>query len=306
MTFSPRTFSTRPFSPRRFWKFATCIAFVAVVLTGATRIGIGRYLSSSHGKTMVADRLGSALGMPVEVSEIDIGDDTSSFRFRVMDPADPKAEVLNVRSASADVTATDFMTGRVTPSALNLNGAQLTLRVDTGGRVLTPLPGLPGVGTAVPTVAITGGRVCIRQEGRPDFEVSGVNLKLEPADKSAEGAPSKTVAITGGVRDPKWGEWVVRGELQRDARTGWVELVSADAPLDPELLATVPFAPPGLFEDVPTNTRAAVTIRLALGPGRDVHPDVEIRYTHKVFGCPLTTTFHLSPGSERYYFEASR
>jgi hypothetical protein len=254
---------------------------------------------------MVADRLGTALGMPVEVSEIDIGDDTSSFRFRVMDPADPKAEVFNVHSASADVTAADLMTGRVAPSALNLTGAQLTLRVGAGGRVLTPLPALPGMAGTVPTVVITNGRVCVRQEGRPDFAIGGVNLKLEPANQIGEGpgtGPSKTVVLSGTVNDPKWGAWTVRGELLRETRTGWIELTNPDAPLEADLLATVPFAPPELFDDLPTNTRAAVTVRLTVGARNDVHPDVEIRLTRKVFGFPVETTFQLTPGSERYYF----
>jgi hypothetical protein len=295
-----------PFSLHRFGKRAVCVALAAVALTGAARVGIGRYLSSSHGKTMVADRLGTALGMPVEVSEIELGDDTASFRFRVLDPADPKAEVLNVHSASADVTAADLMTGRVAPSALNLTGAQLTLRVGSGGRVLTPLPALPGTATAVPRVVITNGRVCIRQEGRPDFAVGGVNLALEPTLRTAEGSgdpSSRMVALTGTVNDPRWGAWTVRGELQRDTRTGWIELTNPDAPLEPELLASIPFAPPDLFDDVPTNTRAAVTVRLTVGDHNDVHPAVEIRYPHKVFGVPVETTFRLTPGSERYYFE---
>jgi hypothetical protein len=296
-----------PFSLRRFGKRAVCVALAAVALTGAARVGIGRYLSSAHGKAMVADRLGTALGMPVVVSEIELGDDTSSFRFRVLDPADPKAEVLNVHSASADVTAADLVTGRVAPSALNLTGAQLTLRVGGDGRVLTPLPALPGTATVVPTVVVTNGRMCIRQEGRPDFAVSGLNLRLEPTDQPGEGPdepPLKTVTLSGTVNDPKWGSWTVRGALQRETRTGWIELTNPDAPLDPKLLATIPFAPADLFNDVPTNTRAAVTVRLTVGGNNGVHPTVEIRYAHKVFGFPITTTFRLAPGSERYYFEA--
>ncbi len=287
------------FSLRRFGTRTTCIALAAVVLTGAARVGVGRYLTSSHGKTMVADRIGTALGMPVEVSEVEVGDSASSFRFRVMDPADPKAEVLTVHSASADVTASDFMTGRVAPIGPEPEWAQ-RLRCASA-----PAAGysrrsrrLPGTRTAVPTVAIDNGRVSVRQEGRPEFAVSGVSLKLEPA--------ARTVALSGSVTDPKWGVWTVRGELQRDTRSGWVELVNADAPLDAELLATVPFAPPELFNDIPTNTRAAVTVRLTIGPDHDVQPAVEIRYTHKVFGFPVTNTFRLTPGSDRYYFEALR
>jgi hypothetical protein len=280
------------FSLRRTGKYAACMAVAAVVLTGAARVGVGRYLSSSRGKAMVADRLGSALGMPVEVSEVNLGDDTASFRFRVMDPADPRAEVLNVHSASADVSAADLMTGRVSPSALNLKGAVLTLRVGTDGQVLTPLPALPGTSGAVPTIAIVDGRVCIRQEGRPEFALHGVNLKLGPA--------GELIALAGTVSDPKWGEWTIRGEVRRDTRTGWVELASKDAPIDAERLASVPFVPSDLFDEVTPAGRAAVTVRLTVGPDRDSPPVAEIRLTRRVFGVPAETTIHLTPGSERF------
>jgi hypothetical protein len=281
-------------SLRRAARFLACTAVAAVVLVVAARMGLSRFLASERGKTMVAERLGNTLGMPVEVSEIDVGDSTSSFRFRVMDPANPKAEVLNVPQASADVTATDLVTGRVAPSALNLTGAALTLRVNAAGQLTTPLPALPGAGGPVPSVAVEGGRVCIRQEGRPEFAVEGVSLKLEPA--------GDVLAITGDVRDPKWGAWAVRGELRRDTRTGWVELTCPDAPLDADLLATIPFAPAGLFADVPTGERVGVKLRLTIGADRDVQPAVELRHVRTVFGFPFATTFHLTPGSERFYF----
>lgn len=279
---------------RSFRRVAQLVAlgvFVAAALSGAARVGVGRYLSSARGKAMMSDRLGGALGMPVEVSEVDVGDDRSSFRFRVMDPADPKAEVLNVPSASADVSATDFVTGRIAPSALAFANPALTLRLAPGGQVLTPLPPLPSAGGVVPAVNVEGGRVCVRQEGRPDFAVSGIRLKLEPA--------GQLVSLSGAIDDARWGKWAVRGEANRDSRTGWIELTSPDAPLDAELLATIPLVPDGLLDDLPTGGRAAVKVRLEFGPDQDVVPTVEIRQTRRIFGIPAESTIRLAPGSIR-------
>jgi|GEM_PF-4932497 len=284
------------FSIRPVVKYAAFVALTALILTGAARVGVNRYLSSSHGKALVSDRLGSAIGMPVEVSEINVGEDNSSFRFRVMDPADPKAEVLNVHSASADVSATDLMTGRVSPSALNFAGASLTLRVSADGQMTTPLPALPGTTGPFPAIAITEGCVCIQQQGRPDFAVSGVNLKLEPTGAK--------VAISGNVHDPKWGEWTLRGELERESRTGWVELASTSAPLDAELLMTVPFAPPGLFDNVKHQGRANVAIRLVLNADRTVEPSAEICSGFKIFGTPLGKSYRLYTNGTDAAFEA--
>ena len=283
---------------RRFVKFAVFVALVAGVLTGAARVGVGRYLSSSRGKAMVADRLGSALGMPVEVSEIDVGDDRSSFRFRVMDPADPRAEVLDVPSASADVSATDFMTGRVSPSALKLNGPALTLRVGRQGQMRTPLPALPAANGTIPAVSIENGRVSVRQDGRPEFALSGINFKLEQS--------GQMVLLSGTINDPKWGDWTARGAVQRTERSGWVELSTSDAPLDAELLATIPFVPSSMFDELPASGRAAVTIRLEFGPDRDVHPTVEVRQTRRIFGIPAESTIRLTPGSEHPHVDPLR
>lgn len=275
---------------RRVGKFAALFAFAAVMLTGAARFGLSRYLSSARGKAMVADRLGSALGMPVEVSEIDVGDDRASFRFRVLDPADPRAEVLDVPSASADVSAADFMTGRVAPSALNFSAPALTLRVDRQGQILTPVPPL-AAGGAVPAVAVRNGRARVRQEGRPEFVLGGIDLKLAPS--------GQVLVVSGTANDPKWGAWTARGEVRRDARGGWVEVTSSDAPLDPELLATIPFVPPTMFDELPTTGRAAVTVRIEFGPDGDVRPTVEVRQTRRIFGIPAESVIRLSPGSDR-------
>jgi hypothetical protein len=280
---------------RRFTKFAILVVLAAVVLTGAARVGVSRYLASARGKALVSDRIGNAIGMPVEVSELDVGDDRASFRFRVMDPGNPEAEVFSVPSASADVSASDLMTGRVAPSALRFNGASLTLRVNTHGQVTTPPPALPGERGTFPAFDIEHGRVRIFQEGRPDFIVHGVSLKVEPE--------AKLVALTGAVSDPKWGEWTIRGEFQRDTRTGWVELTSPNAPLDRELLSAVPFAPPGLFDNVPVTGRASVKLRLTIRSNREVDPSVEIGPALKLFGTPLGRTYRLYYNGDHVYFE---
>jgi hypothetical protein len=257
------------FSFRRIGKWAAVLAVVAALCTVAARFGVGRYLASTRGKELVGDRLGSALGMPVEVSEIDVGDSSSSFRFRVMDPADPRAEVFAVRSASADVSAADFMTGRVSPSTLNLDGASLTLRLGSDGQVLTPLPALSGSNGPFPAVAVSDARVCVRREGRPDFAVKGITLRLEPA--------GEMVNVSGRVSDPRWGEWKVRGQLRRDRRGGWVELSTDDAPLDAATLETLPLVPPGLFEQLKSAGRASVSVRVSVGLDRDLQPVIEIQ-----------------------------
>ena len=47
---SPRGDSAMTLSLRRIGKFAAFMALAAVVLTGAARVGVSRYLSSARGK----------------------------------------------------------------------------------------------------------------------------------------------------------------------------------------------------------------------------------------------------------------
>ncbi|MBP3959151.1 hypothetical protein J8F10_28230 [Gemmata sp. G18] len=276
---------------------AVLIGCAALLLTGAARFGVHKFLSSSRGKAMVADRLGTAFGMPVEVSEVSVQDGESSFGFRVMDPADPRAEVLNVPSASTDIGTADFVTGRVAPSTLHVKNPALTLRISTDGNVLTPIPSLPGTSEAFPAVVVDGARLSMRQEGRPNFAVSGVNVKLTPN--------GDRIIVSGSVNDPKWGSWSINGEFRGD-RAGWVELVGTNAPLDRQLLETVPFLPSGAFDDMHLVGRAAVKVRLTLTATRDVQPSVEIRPTLALFGVPLGPCFRLVPTSDGYYFAPTR
>ncbi len=171
----------------------------------------------------------------------------------------------------------------------------LTLRVAADGQVRTPLPLLPNGTGAFPAVVIENARLSVQQVGRPEFAVSGVNVKLVPA--------GDRIDVSGTVGDANWGEWTITGEFQRDTRAGWVELTCADAPLDRALLETVPLLS---FGDVTPLGRAAVTIRLTIGADRGVQPSVEIRPTMALFGAPLGPCFRLTTASDGYRFEPVR
>ena len=82
-------------SLRRIVKFVSFVALVAGVLTGAARVGVNHYLSSTRGKALVSKQLGSAIGMPVEVSEINVNDGGSSFGFRVSEVQKEAGEELD-------------------------------------------------------------------------------------------------------------------------------------------------------------------------------------------------------------------
>jgi uncharacterized protein involved in outer membrane biogenesis len=245
-----------------------------LVLVVVLRVGLAAYLHTSAGRAMVAHKISEQIGMPVEVTAVRVGMLTSSIGLRVFDPAAPdpdKAEVLVVENASADVSLFGLAAGNVAPSWVNLNGVTLTLHVAADGTVITTMPKAPqGAGAGrIPAVTLTGGRITIRQDGRPEFAVANLGLTLTPAGNE--------VKLAGTIDDPKWAKWTVSGNLDRSAKTGWVELASTDAPLTMERLTSVPFVPPVVWERVRADGRGAAVVRVWSSTSGSVEYSVDIR-----------------------------
>ncbi|HYH64191.1 MAG TPA: AsmA-like C-terminal region-containing protein [Urbifossiella sp.] len=268
----------------RTWKFgrlALIVVGAAAVIGLALRVGAGWYLQSAGGRAVVAERLGEAIGLPVEVRELNVGPMSSTIAFRVLDPAlsnSPDAEVLSVESASADVSFSELVTGRVQPKEVRLRGVSISLRLDASGKLLTTLPTLPAGqqpagGGSVPHVVVESAKVTIRQEGRPAFTVSGVSFEV--------GADGGKVVLSGGVDDPAWERWKLSGEVDRAAETGWADLATDDAPLRLELLRSIPFMPREVWDNAQPAGRGKATIRITVGgaPARDVGYDIRIQPT---------------------------
>jgi hypothetical protein len=265
-------------SGRSWRKVGLWLAGAAGVVVGLVllvRVGLGIYLGTSHGRASVARELESLIGLPVEVSEAEFGSNSSSVKFRVLDPAlagHPDAEVLSVESATADVSVTDIMTGRANPKEVHLRGVHLNLRIGADGKILTTLPaqtGGAGGGGPPPTITLDGGEVRLRQEGKPEFVLSGIRLRMAP--------DGDRLVVSGSVDDPGWGKWKVTGEIDRPGKTGWLELATDDGPLATERLRSVPYVPGSIWDHVRLDGRGGVKVRLTYAPDGDVRYDVEVR-----------------------------
>lgn len=262
-------------SSRRIGLWAGGILLGIVAIVVLVRIGVGVYLGTSSGRATVARELESMIGLPVEVAEVDLGSRTSSVKFRVLDPAlagQPDAEVLSVESATADVSFTDVLTGRANPKTVRLRGVSLNLRISADGKLLTTIPTVTDggqTGSAVPTIALESGRVRIRQEGKPEFALEGIDLKLTP--------DAGRLVLSGTIDDPRWGKWQAAGEIDRTAQTGWFELNAADAPLVAETLRTIPYAPGSIWDHVQPNGRGGAKVRFDYAPDGGLKYAVEIQ-----------------------------
>src|SRR6476469_9528841 len=122
---------------RRVGRWALIVAAVLVAGWVLLRVGVGVYLRTPAGRAVVAHQLQEAIGLPVEVSEVDLGA-RSSLKFRVLETA-------------------------------------------TG---------------PIPQIMVESARVHIRQQGQPDFDVSGINVKAEPKGQK--------LTLSGTIDDPHW------------------------------------------------------------------------------------------------------
>jgi translocation and assembly module TamB len=267
----------------RWMLFALALgAIIAIVLS----IGVEIYLSSSAGKSMVAREIALRIGMPVEVRSVRLGLRSSSIALRVFDPSldSDSGEVFRVNSATADISILDIIRGHIEPKSVSLQGVKLTIRVDAKGKVLTPIPKSPeNEGTEkaipIPNIKMAGGRIEILQEGRPEFSLQNLELSV---DSEAGG----DVKISGGIDDPEWSKWTVSGNINRDSKTGWLELATNDGPLSLDRLKSIPFVPASVWERVHPDGRGAIDLHLNESSDHEVHYSVKI----KPSGASITVT----------------
>ena len=172
-------------------------ATVLVVL----RAGIGIYLRTGSGRAVVSDQFGAQIGLPVDVSGVALGLRQTSIKFRVLDPAldDQRSQpILSVGKASADVTLESVLTGRASPHEVHLSDVAVHFRLGANGTILSTLPQLPessgGGETEIPLVTLDRVTVHIRQEGRPEFILTGLSLRAEPSGDA--------VILSGAIDDP--------------------------------------------------------------------------------------------------------
>jgi hypothetical protein len=253
-------------------RIALVVLTVVAVLAVVAWVGGRAILNSSVGRSVAAEKLSAALGLPVEVESLNVGTASSSLGFRVMQPAAdgrPADEILRVESVTADVGLGGLVRGTASPTEVTVRGATLTVRIDRDGNVLTQMPKTQGGGdTKIPAVRLENSTLRLAQEGRPEFQIGGISGQLTPANGS--------LTIDAKADDPRWGAWTAAGGFDTRAGTGKVDLVAANATLDTELLRSIPYIPPSTWEYVRASGHSPAKVTLALGDARRFDYRVEL------------------------------
>lgn len=257
---------------KRFRVIALWVLGVAAALLLVGWFGLKAYLSGSGGRDAVAAQLTETLGLPVEVQSLDVGVGSTTAALRIPDPkADPPGDLIKVGSLNTDVSLGSILGGKTAPTRITAKDVEILLRIDEKGQLLSPLPApKPSSGGSgpLPTVSLSTVTVRIRQTGRPEFVLTGLSGELK---REGDG-----YVISGTVDDPKWGQWTLSGKLANDPADGTVELSTDRGRLDMNLIRTIPYVPPEVWDHLQASGETPAAVRFTFKPGADLGYAVEL------------------------------
>jgi hypothetical protein len=193
---------------RRVWRGLLLVLVLLVVAAGILVLAARSYLSSTAAADRVTAGLEADYGAPVQVGQVQIGMQSSSVTDLKLYEAGarPGDEAwATFRHVRADVSLASLVRGTDKVRDLDVTGADLTLRFDDQGRLVTRLPAPKGKAEALPAIHLHDSRLTLLQQGRHPFVVSGIDAELRPDEGR--------LVLTGSVHDPHWGDWGVRADL---------------------------------------------------------------------------------------------
>jgi hypothetical protein len=238
------------------------ILVVVLAAFGAGIWGLHRYLASRQVADEVAARLHEKLGIPVQIGRVDVGPKHTSLEdVQLFEPgADPSASQpwATIQEARVDVTALDLLRGKALPRHVTLKGLTVILRHNESGERITRLPAatqiiktIPhpprettaGALAAIPEIHFKDARLILRQQGRPDMVLNGIE-----ADLRSDG---DELVLSGRVADPDWGTWNAMGEMNRETQVGRVALHTVHPlPITQAMLKRLPIVSPRVWKQV--------------------------------------------------------
>lgn len=148
---------------RRFVNLTLLLVAALVVAFGLLQQWLGRHVTEQ-----VVAELSKAYNGPVRLKGAQMGlHGTTLFGLELFEPDDPHGRPwLQVDQLRTDVNLADALRGQVRPSELRLDRADMTLRFDKEGQLLTrwPTPGSGSVGGfALPRVDLHDSQLRFRR-----------------------------------------------------------------------------------------------------------------------------------------------
>ncbi len=228
----------------RFRKVMLILSILTVIFLTGLYLGARAYLSSDRTRRQVESQLAEVYGGPVAVDSASVGmvSDSSFHGVRLYEAgASEPAPWAVFESVQTDVSALDILRGK-TPQVDTLTGADITLTFDRDGKLLTRLPETKSKGGNFPTIHVEQAKVTLRQEGRPEMVVSGVQAELRPQDGQ--------LTLSGTISDDYWGRWSLDGKVDTAASSLTATLKTGHADVTQDKLDRLPVIPKSVWDVV--------------------------------------------------------
>jgi translocation and assembly module TamB len=259
----PDAANTRPRRALRRWYVIAPLALVGLVLVGLIALRI--YLATPAAARLASEKLAASLGLPVQVKSVSPGFGSTGLRDVTVfeaDNANGGKPWATAKEIEANTSIVGLALGK-SPDHVTLRGADVTLRFDKDGALLTKMPQKTGAakeGAKVPGVRLEGSRVTIVQEGHPDSTFAGLNADL--ADDNGK------LTINGKIADAAWGKWSVAASLDTNSKAGSASLTTDEAvKVTPDLLRRVPFVSESVWDEVSLTSETTADVRFTFGEG---------------------------------------
>jgi hypothetical protein len=228
----------------RFRRILLVTLIIVVILLAALQV-VRRYWLSGRASQAAAIRLEQAYGARVRVGPVDIGLHGSSVHdLRLYEEGAPPdaAPWAVIREADADLSLANLLRGEMTPRTLAFRDADVTLRFDKDGHLLTRLPRTKSGAQALPEIIVADSKLTLRQEGRPEWVLSGIALDVrrEGDDLNAQGT----------IHDPTWGNWTLGAKLNPATTAAMASLKTPHAVVTQAMLSSLPFVPESVWREV--------------------------------------------------------
>ncbi|HET6573099.1 MAG TPA: hypothetical protein VFG68_05825, partial [Fimbriiglobus sp.] len=257
---------------RKVLRVLGIVAGCAAVAVVVARLGFGLYLDSGHAKRLASEQLSALFGGTVRVTDLEAGVGSTAVQVEVMGPpvdGQTAPQPIVTGTVRANVSPIELAAGD-RPTAVSLVNAQVTLRFDKDGSLLTKLPEPQGgSGGKLPAITVKGASIHLVQEGRPDFRASGIDVSVTDDGQSLK--------ITGKAADPTWKAWTLSGEWSKSGGKGSIVLRTDErVAVNPEMLKAVPFVPAETWDWVVLTGNTTCAVHVTRRPDKSVGYRVEL------------------------------
>ena len=214
------------------WKRLLRNVLLALVLVVGIALIAGFFLLRSPlAARKTESLLQAALGVPAQIDSVAIGlfGSSSGKGVRIYEPEGGEPW-LTLGAVSADASLLDIIRDAVSGRTVTVRGAQVRLRFDSAGQLVTVLP-KPSGGTsssAVSAIHVEDSKVTLEQAGHPPLVLEGVSARLIQEDGVWK--------LDGGVEDSQWGAWSAGGGYDSRTETATLSLNGKGVTLTPQRL----------------------------------------------------------------------